>query len=448
MLDYILSNATVYDGTGGEPYYADIGIQGATIKAIGQLKTNTTQAKKVIEMNGEAVAPGFIDIHSHSDLTLLQDGRGISKLSQGVTTEVTGNCSMSPAPVKNGIKDQIKQTFLYQTDVEWNWETMGDFLSKFKGELAINLCQLVGHGTIRSCVAGLKEENLTTKQLKQASSCLDQALDAGGVGLSTGLSYIPSSYADKHELTQLCTILEKEDGLYTSHLRDQGNNLIRSVKEAIDVARKSGVRLQISHLKAAGRPNWGKVKRAVELIDKARADGIEVNFDVYPYKATSQSMFTLVPDEFREGGKAQFVKNLRDTTFQNEIKNSLKDSYIRPEDIKIAAVKTGKNQQLTGSTLKAVAGKKGKGPWQCFVDLLVEEQGEVHSIVFLMSQDDMEFLLSVPYSMVASDGRAINPKGVWQNRSPPTLAIMERSRGCLAPIVEEGCLLYRKLSRN
>lgn len=427
--DLLLRGGEVIDGTGAPRFRADVGVRRGRIAAVGDL--SQARARQAVEIPGLVVAPGFIDIHSHSDLSLLEDGRAESKVRQGVTTEVVGNCSMSPAPVTEEVREEVRQAFSYMAgQVEWTWRSMAEYLARLEEQgIAINVAALVGHGTLRAAVRGFARGFATRQERERMKALLERCLEEGAVGLSTGFIYAPSCYADEEEVHELGRVVERYGGLYATHMRGEGASLLTSVEEALRMAQASGARTQISHLKAAGRPNWGKVRPAVELIERAREQGYDVAFDLYPYTAGSTFLGALTPPWAQEGGPSAMLARFADPSLRPRLKRAMEEgdegwpsfpgarSFL-PENIFISSVGSEEGQRWVGRSLAEVAALRGQEPWEAFFDLLVEEKGQVTGVVHLMSEEDVRFLLTIPYGAIGSDGLAIAPKGHWLKSRP------------------------------
>ncbi|MDA8352141.1 MAG: amidohydrolase family protein [Firmicutes bacterium] len=308
MLDLVIQNGRIIDGTGNPWFFGDIGVKDGTIVEVGRVQQKGRQR---IDACGQVIAPGFIDGHCHSDLMILDHPHSEIKLQQGVTTEVIGNCGLAPAPFFREHGELLRsyvEPVLGKTDWDWPWETVGQYMDYVKQHHpSDNLATYVAHGALRIAVMGFADRPASPKEIEGMKKLLEEGLKDGAIGLSIGLLYAPGSYTSKEELAELCTVLTKYNGLLSTHIRGEGNNLLPSVREVIWIAEKSGVPLHISHLKAAGRRNWGQVMDAMNLIDDARARGFDVTCDVYPYDAGSTMLTTLLPPWVLEGGIKEVI---------------------------------------------------------------------------------------------------------------------------------------------
>src|SRR6266478_9393868 len=285
VLDLKITGGQLIDGTGAPARRGDVGVTGDAITAVGDLSREP--AGRTIDASGRTVTPGFIDMHSHSDWRLWDNRRAESKIRQGVTTEVVGNCGFSPAPVSDQFRAEMQGFALYvPPGMDFSWRSVKEYLGRYEDEgLALNVAQLIGHGTLRLAVMGFARRAPSAKELGRMRSLMESAMADGACGLSTGLIYAPGSYAETPEIVEIARGAAR-GGFYASHIRGEGSTLLEAVAEAISVGRDSGLPVQVSHIKAAGRPHWGRVQDALALIDGARAKGQDVMADVYPYTAS------------------------------------------------------------------------------------------------------------------------------------------------------------------
>lgn len=412
MYDIILSGGTIVDGTGAPRYVADIGVTDATIADIGDL--GDRRARRRIDASGLVVAPGFIDIHSHSDLYLLVNPRAESKIHQGVTTEVIGNCGMSPYPVEpDGIKALRSAMAYLDTQVDWSWRSAAEYFETLVGRNpSVNIVSLTGHIALRSHTIGFANRKPSRWQLDRMCEELRACLERGAAGLSFGLIYTPSCFADAEELTALARVVALYDGLCAVHMRDEGDGLIESVREVLGVAEQSGARFEISHLKAAYQPNWGKVPQVLELIEQARDKGIDVAFDCYPYTAGNSHLSSCLPIWAQEGGHWAILRRLRDP----EVRNRLRQEYgphmqRHAQSLVICDAATKAGQALVGKSLGQIAEQRGVEPLDAMLDVIIEEDNSVGVIMHSMCEKDVESALRHPMGSIGSDGLALAPYG-------------------------------------
>lgn len=411
MLDTIIKNGRIVDGTGNPWFLGDVGMKNGVITHVGSVDI---ESKEIIDANGQIVSPGFIDGHSHSDLLVLNDPHIDIKLQQGVTTEVVGNCGLAPAPFvkKNGtlLKEYVVP-IIGDTPWEWPWETVEEYMGMLdKTNISENISTYVAHGTVRIAVMGFENRPATRKEMDEMKFILEEGMKAGAIGLSIGLLYSPGRYATKEELAELCSVLPKYNGILSTHIRGEGNNLIPSVKEVIWIAEKAGISLHISHLKAAGRRNWGGVLEAINIIEDARARGMDITCDVYPYNAGSTSLTTLLPLWALEGGIPSCLERIRDVSTRDKIKKEVSEEQ---EDWDNLVVSTGwnsvvisaisKNTQFEGMSIAEISQLIGKDPIDTALDLLLEEEGNISIVYYHMSDTDVEQVIKWDYSLIISD---------------------------------------------
>ena len=407
----LLKNGSVFDGSGAEPIRADLLIDGNRIARIGPL--NGTPADcRTLDCSNLAVAPGFIDLHSHADLQVLQAER-TEKSHQGVTTEVVGNCGFSPFPQGGHAHDlcEFGGGILGQRD-HWGWANATEYLdSAARLGKNVRVAPLVGHGSLRVAVAGLDQRPLTSAEQERMEGLLADSLDAGCVGFSTGLMYAPGSSAGKQELEPLCRIAAAKDKLYATHMRSYANGLVDATREQLDLARATGCRLQISHLQAAGRANWDLQRRALDEIERARAEGIDVEFDIYPYQCGSTVLTQWLPQAALDGGMDTLMTRLHDKATRQKIAEETEQSRAQEwSDLTISGVRSERNRALVGKTIADVAALRGCAGVDAMLDLLIEEHAEVNVICFNQSEDNLRELLSHPLCSVISDGFYVTGK--------------------------------------
>ena len=413
MLDLVLENGRIVDGTGNPWFFGDVGIREGTIVEVGRV---SSAGLEVVDVRGQVVSPGFIDGHCHSDLMVLEDPQSEIKLQQGVTTEVLGNCGMTPAPFAQENLELLQsyvEPVLGRTGREWSWETVGHYVDCLRAARpSENVATYVGHGTLRIAVMGFEDRPASAEELRRMEDLLEEGLQAGAIGLSLGLMYAPGSYTAAEELARLCSVLPRYDGLLAAHIRGEGNSLIPSVKEVLRIAEGCGCSLQISHLKAAGRSNWGGVAEAMELVEDARSRGLDVTCDVYPYAAGSTSLTALLPPWALEGGISRTLERLKDPASRRRIKDELGREHddwdnlmasMGWDSVYISSLSTSDSTDLEGKNINEVSESRGLDPADCMVDLLLEQDGKVSIVFFHMAETDVEQVLRWDCSLIASD---------------------------------------------
>lgn len=401
----------VYDGRGGEPYTTDVAIADGRIVAIGDLSDR--DAHERVACSGFALAPGFIDVHSHSDELWLVDPRCEGKIRQGVTTEIGGNCGTSVAPLYGSALDAKRRSARdYRLDVQWT--SFDAFFTLVEREgVALNVASLVGLGTTRLCVAGPAARRLEREEIEAQNRLVRGAVEEGALGVSSGLIYEPGRYADLAELVA-CASAARESGapLYASHVRNEGDELEAAIHEAIEVGERAEVAVQCSHHKAAGKRNWGKIHRTLGAIDRARTRGIAVAIDAYPYVASWTELATVLPPAVREGGDEAALARLRDP--EQALSAALLMQIARDpalggdgwDTILVTDVGSERNADLAGMRLDAIARMWRTSPARAALRLLVEEEMRVECAFFSMSEDDVAGVYSAPFCCVGSDASA------------------------------------------
>lgn len=426
MLDLLLKNGTIIDGTGKKRFKGDIGIQGEKIVEISP--NIEKESHKCLEIDGYIVSPGFIDMHGHSDFTLFINNYGESKIRQGITTEVVGNCGFTAGPVRERYFSETLQ-YLANTIVlsdeqekKWRWSSQKEFIDSFsKDGLSFNIAPLVGQGNIRVAVMGFDQREPSRKELDQMLKLLEYELEQGLFGLSTGLEYEPGSHTSIQELIELCKIVKDYDGIYTTHLKNEGRFLLECIDEAIEIGKKSGASIEISHLKAQYNDNWGKVNAALDKIDNAYNSGIDIGFDVYPYTAFGSGLIDLIPPWIRAEGASKMIEILKSKTNRLKVIEEMKidhETWESPmladgwdKNIKIAMLKTDKNRKYEGKTVYEVGKEMGCSSYEAAIRLLVEEDAAIKSIYFAMSEKDLETIMKHPRAKFCTDGRAVATYG-------------------------------------
>ena len=415
MFDILIQGGRVIDGAGTPSFSADVGIKAGKIAAVGAL---TEASAKRIDAPGLVVAPGFIDMHSHSDIALLANPRAESKIRQGVTTEVIGNCGESAAPLTPRMLADFKaESELDKLQIELDWLSMGEYLAKLaKQGIALNVVPLIGHGTVRAAVMGYENRRPTPLEMQAMKTLVAQAMQEGAFGMSTGLIYAPSYYADTEELIELSQVAAQYGGLYCSHIRGEGDRLIEAVTEAITIGKESGAAVQLSHHKAVGKANWGKVKHSLALIDQARASGFDVTADQYPYIAASNSLSASLPPWMHEGSKDELLKRLTDPQVRARLRQEMAVREGYWEDTKISYCPG--RPEYEGLSLQEIAELRGADPYETTFDLLCEEEAGVRVVRFGMSEEDVHTVMQHPMVMVGSDASALAPYGVLCQGKP------------------------------
>ena len=415
----LVRGGRVVDGTGNPWRYADVIVKGERILDVIPRGQFTGHVAQIVDAEDCVVAPGFVDIHSHSDLALLAQPDADQKLRQGITTEVVGNCGISVAPTSDKFAEACRQ---YATpvlgfgDVNWDWSDVDGYLARVdRAHPAVNVATYVGLGSIRCAVSGFQSETPSSPQRQRMRDLVARALQQGAVGLSSGLVYAPGSYSSHGEICELVAEAARVGALYSSHMRDQGDGFLDSVAETLDVGRRTGAAVHIAHHKVVGQRNWGAVTQSLALLQEARTEGIDVGSDVYPYLAGSTTMTALLPPWVLAGGVPSMLQRLVDPAQRARIKEDWvrgraqwdnRVASIGWENIYISNVSTSHNQRLVGMSV-ADAASRGAGPadpGDFLLDLLVDESGAVGNIQMACSEQDLRQVMQDPTTCIGSDG--------------------------------------------
>lgn len=429
MAAIVLAGGTLVDGTGSPSRRADVTIDAGRVAAI-DFNPRPRSYGDVIDVNGLIICPGFVDIHTHSDLTLLSTPLAPSKVGQGVTTEVVGNCGLGLAPRRPDCDvAALRQANSYldlDPAVEVRWNTTHEYLESLAAARpALNVATLTGHVPLRVAAVGFDARRATPGETADMQSLLAESLAAGSVGLSTGLVYPPACYADEEEMTALGEVVAAHDRLFSWHVRDYADALIPSVRQALDVARETGCRTQISHLTAVGRRNWGAVRSALDLIDTARDNGCRVNIDMYPYLFGNAPLSQLLPTWAQDGGGVG-LERLADESLRARVRTEWVDLPSSWDEIIVSWVPAGHPaESLLGRDIAAIAADNDASGDDVALDLLAQLGQQVLIVAGGRSESDLRDVLGHPAAVIASDGLALDPYGATGSGSPHP-----RSYGC------------------
>ena len=408
--DLLVCGGTIVDGTGAPPRRADLAISKDRIAAIGE---DLGAARDTIDATGWIVAPGFIDMLGHSEFRLLADGRAISKIFQGVTTEITGEVS-SVVPVSDATKAE-RAAEISPWGVEIDWEDLDGYFDRLERQgTAINLGTWVGLSTLRVWGVGLEDRPATPAEVDAMGVALADAMTVGAFGLSSGLIYAPGRHSTTDEIAELARVVAEHGGIYATHMRSEGARLLEAIDEAIEIGRRSGAPVLIHHLKASGKANWGKMAAAIERIEAARARGLDVMASVYPYVASSTGLDQVLPDWATEGGTEATLARLADPALRDSLEAELSGrtesgdwtlgtSAGGPSGIQIADVVTDSLERYEGMRLDAIAAERGQSAAAAAIDLLVADSLRTAAIYFSMSEDDLALALRQPWVMIGGD---------------------------------------------
>lgn len=409
MFDCIIKNVRIIDGTSAPWYRGSVAIKDGRIHKIGTCTAEEEKdAAEIVDGEDLYLAPGFIDLHSHSDVSLLEYPLAESRILQGVTTEIGGNCGMSVAPV-SADPERKKQLKDYVGDLTYNWETIGEYLDTLKEhKLSVNFGTAVGHGTIRLAAMGFDARKPTSEELAQMRGLLRKALEDGAYFMSSGLIYPPGCYADADELAALSEELVPFGSFYATHMRDEGDYLVEALSEALEIAKRSGAPLQVSHHKCTRKSGWQvSCKTTIAMIDRARREGLDVKVDQYPYNASATTLDSNVSLWAFDGGMEALFERLRNPETRAKLKEEARQSHLgRWGDICVSYVASEKNAWVVGKNIEEIAEIRGVDPEDACFDLILEERGRVNEVNYGMCEEDIEYIMPQPYVMIGSDGEA------------------------------------------
>ena len=414
----VIRNADVIDGTGKPTYRADVAVDQGRIADVGDL--SSLPAKDVIDAGGNAVAPGFIDMHSHADFSLPIWPTADSMLHQGITTAVVGQCGLSPAPLLDESREEVVAAISgffgeFVKDVPWQeWSSVGDYLNFLTRQgVSPNVLQLVGQGVIRASIMGLGEGRADQDQITRMQDQVAVAMAQGAIGLSTGLIYPPGSFTATEELIALTQTVGERNGYYFSHIRGEGDTLLEAVEEAIRIGRETAAPVQISHFKAAREDNWGKSSKALELISRAQSEGLDVTADVYPYLAGSTSLVTMLPQWAHVGGPGEILKRLADPDTRTKMKVDMQTGGFARGIAWNSVLITSSpyKTEYEGCYVSELAAQTGSNPYNWVFDALVETQLDMGMALFGMSEENRLQEIQFPAMMICTDGFGLATTG-------------------------------------
>jgi len=434
--DVAIVSGRIYDGSGRAPYRGDVGIKGDRIVALGELAGD---ADRVIDAQGLAVAPGFINMLSWAGDYLLVDGRSQSDIRQGVTLEVMGE-GTSMGPLNDAMKREIAAA-RGDLDFEIEWTTLGEYLEYMAQRgVSTNIASFVGAATVRVHVLGQDDVRATPQQLQQMRALVGQAMREGAVGVSSALIYAPGCYANTEELIALAREASDHEGMYISHIRSEGNGLLDALDELTTIARAADVRTELYHMKVAGQGNWPKLGAMIEKIEKARAEGLALTANMYTYTAGATGLDAAMPPWVQAGGHDAWAKRLKDPEIRKRLLREMTtptDDWENlmllagsPENVLLVGFKNDKLKGLTGKTLAEVARLRGTSPAETAMDLVIEDDSEVGTVYFLMSEANVKRQIALPWVSFCSDSGSLAPEGVFLKSN-----VHPRAYGCFARLL-------------
>jgi N-acyl-D-amino-acid deacylase len=418
--DIIIRNGSIYDGNGNKPYKGDIAINADTIAFIGDL--SEAHSRQVIDAKGMVVAPGFINMLSWANESLIQDGRSQSDIKQGVTLEVMGE-GESMGPLSPSMKKEMEQ---YQTIVKYkiNWTTLGEYLNFLQQKgVSCNVASFVGATTVRRYIIGEDNRDPTDLELDSMRQLVKQAMEEGALGVGSSLIYPPAFFAKTDELVALCDEAARYGGSYISHIRSEGTQLYEAVEELITIAKRAHIHAEIYHLKAAGKSNWHKIDSVIRRIERARAEGLHITADMYNYVAGGTGLTASLPPALQDGGFGKLLSRLQDAAIRKQTIRDMKtpttaweNFYVAagsPDRILLVGFRQDSLKKYTGKSLKEIARLRNQSPEEAVMDLIVQDSSRIESIYFLMDEENIKKQQQIPWVSFGSDEGSYTPQGVF-----------------------------------
>ncbi len=459
--DLLIKNGKVVDGAGNPWYWGDVAVTGDRIAAIGKL--GEAKAEKVIDAKDHVVVPGFVDAHSHSDFNTLVYREMESTVMQGISTVVAGQCGSTAAPVNpdrlEAFQKDVNGSLPKGVNLKVTWSTFDEYLREEEKEgLGANVAHMVGHGTIREAGMGPDARAPTAKELRLMRELTAEAMKAGAYGISSGLIYPPGIFAKTRELIEVSKVAAEFGGIYDTHIRGEGRALIKSVREAITIGEKAGIPVQISHHKAANKAVWGKSRTTLRLIENARAKGIDVTVDQYPYCAGATSLVTLLPPWAHDGGMDKLLERLADPKQREKMRADLKNGIpgwenfageLGWENVMVSSIKGDKNKRFEGKTMDFIAREmKEKDVFDALWKLILAEEGTPGMIIFSMDEGDIKRIMANPYQMVGTDASSVCNAGPFGLGKPHPRFFGTYPRILGKYVREEGVMRFEEAIRK
>ena len=425
--DLLIVHGRVLDGSGSPAMDSSVAVKDGKITEIGGLDKAT--AKQVIDATGLVVAPGFIDLHSHSDFTLLVDGNAQSKIRQGVTTEILGE-SDSAGPVLGPAVDEFDKS-LKPTGIKRDWKTLGEYFARLERQhISVNIASYVGSGQVRADVIGYTNRPAHDDEMDAMKQLVEQAMREGAIGVASGLIYAPNMYSNTKELIELGKVAAKYGGIYTSHIRGEGVHGVQAIQEAIQISIKANLPAHILHFKVDGKDNWGHMGLQIKTVEEARSNGVEITADQYPYIAAMTGLEQCLPPRYLEGTSQQIVARLKSADARARIRADILNGLPGWEDnevksvggwhgVMVASCQKPENKKYEGKRMDEVAKMTGKDPVDALCDLLISEEASAGAIYFSMSEPDVELGMKQPWVGIGSDGSAVSPEMTFEGKPHP-----------------------------
>lgn len=407
--DVIIRNGNIFNGSGNSSFMGDIGIRGDSIAAIGNLED--ANGLKEIDATGMAVAPGFINMLSWANTSLIEDGRSQGDIRQGVTLEVLGE-GRSMGPLNEEMKAGMIES---QQNIKYDikWTTLGEYLDYLERKgVSTNIASFVGNGTLRQYVMGYENRLPTQEEMEQMKALLREAMEEGAVGMSTSLIYVPSGHAQTEEIIEFAKVVAEYDGMYISHIRDEEEKLLEAVNELIRISDEAEIPAEIYHFKASGNDNWHLLDEAIKLVDSARNAGLKITTDMYMYNASSTGLNVVLPAWAKEGGHKSTMALIEKPQRRSQMIQEV-DFHVPPENILLVGFRNEELRDLIGLTVADIARERGIPPNQAVVDLIYEDNSRIQAVYFSMSEDNIKKKLALPYMAICSDSGSFANEGVF-----------------------------------
>ena len=423
-VDFVIKNGVIYDGTGSAPYMGSVAINKDKIVYVGPPKSFI--ANQTIDATDKIICPGFINMLSWGVETLIEDGKSQSDIRQGVTLEVFGE-GMSWGPVNKELKTYMKKN---QGDIQYEitWNTLGEYLQFLENKgVSTNVASFIGATTLRINALGFEDRKPNADEMELMKKLVHQGMKEGAMGIGSSLIYAPAFYSSTEELVQICKVAAKYDGMYISHMRSEGNKILESVDELLEIASQAGIRAEIYHLKQSGKKNWGKLDEVIRKIDSARAKGLKITTDMYTYTAGATGLDASMPPWVQEGGLDKWIERLKNPKIRNKVVKEMQTDTNKWENLMLAAESSDKLilvgfkndslKYLTGKTLTEVAKIKGKSPEETAIDLVIQDGSRVGTVYFLMDELNVKRQIQLPYMSFGSDAGSMATEGVFLKSS-------------------------------
>jgi N-acyl-D-amino-acid deacylase len=418
MLDLVINNGFVYDGAGNPYSKVNIGVEKGKITELSPVKLE--DSKRIVNAEGLAVSPGFIDVHTHSDYGILVNPTADNKVFQGITTNVIGNCGSSAGPLKGAAIDAARKN-LEPYGLEPEWSSIGEYFDHLERQgTSVNIASYVGHSTVRIGAMGFEDRKPTNPELETMKELTARSMEQGAFGLSTVLALPPGSYAETSEIMELCRVVSQHGGIYAPHMRGEDERLEEALAETIKISTETGVPSHIAHHKCVGEKNWGKVKNTVKIIEYARARGIDITFDMYPYAASHNYLKTAIPQWAHSEGDDRLLERISNPETRGKILSDMREMFPEDEFARTTYIADcPSNRELEGKKIFEIARSRGTSPYDATLDILTENSTSIRASFHRQNEDDVRMVIASPFSMICSDYGIVPPESISRGRSHP-----------------------------